>query len=429
MKRFNKTAVNFFCFTLTLCCFTQAAWGLTATAQKIYGQLHSSVYQIRVIDVNSGEKYVIGSGFRFAPQGNIATNYHVISDAAAKPERYRIEYYQGSKKKGNLTLAALDAVHDLAILQGADNGDAKLVLQTSAMAKGDPVFPMGNPLDLGMTINEGIYNGLVGDSPYQRILLSASLNGGMSGGPAFNSAGEVIGVNVSIQGNDLSYLVPATYLAQLAEKANGDKRPQDWRQTIEDQVLKKYDHTIRNILAGQWSFEKFGSLKVPKTISADTLKCWGQSREEDTSKSHFYSYGYRSCESGDSIYLSSSLRTGEIGFSFYWLKSVSLNPLEFYKKYSKQFGNANELPSAIEKDTEEPRCKTSFVTMADHNWKAAYCVRPYKDYPGLNDIFLALAVLGEPKRGHIINVYLTGLGEPLAGLFLKKLLGGIKWVD
>lgn len=429
MKHYLKTAIKLTCIFLSLLGCAGNAWGLTETAREIYERSIASVYQIRVIDINSGEKSVIGSGFKFSNRGLIATNYHVISDAAAKPERYRIEYYKGSDERGKLTLEALDAARDLAILKGADAGVPNLSLQTSAMSKGDRVFPLGNPHDLGMTIKEGMYNGLVGGDLYKRILISASLNRGMSGGPAFNSSGEVIGVNVSIRGNDLSYLVPAKYLEELAAGVSGHKPPTEWQTIIQAQVLKKYDHVIHKILKAEWSFEKFGSLRIPNKIASDTIKCWGQSKAEDIEQHEFYSYGYRGCHSEESVYLSSSLRTGKIGFSFLWLKSARLNPLEFYQEYSKQFAKTGFMQRAVEKDVEEPLCKSAFVKLADRNWKTAYCVRQYKKYPDLNDIFVSLAVLGEPKRGHIIRVSLTGINEKLTGLFLKKLLGGIKWAD
>ena len=55
---------------------------------------------------------------------------------------------------------------------------------------------MGNPHDLGMTIIEGTYNGLIQTSRFQKILFSGSLNSGMSGGPAMDDKGRVIGVGV-----------------------------------------------------------------------------------------------------------------------------------------------------------------------------------------------------------------------------------------
>ena len=51
------------------------------------------------------------------------------------------------------------------------------------LPKGERIYAMGNPLDLGFTIVEGTYNGLVDKSYDERIHFSGAINPGMSGGP------------------------------------------------------------------------------------------------------------------------------------------------------------------------------------------------------------------------------------------------------
>ena len=185
MNRFTSIYLFLIIFLVSSIAGEQKAWGLTQKAQEIYKEYQQSIYQIQIIDINSNEKSAIGSGFKISKNGLIATNYHVISDVVEKPERYRIEFHQDGKSLGKLSIGTLDVAHDLAILQGDKTEMPILSLGSSKMSKGDRVFPMGNPRDLGMTITEGTYNGLVGDEQYQHILLSASLNGGMSGGACF----------------------------------------------------------------------------------------------------------------------------------------------------------------------------------------------------------------------------------------------------
>ena len=402
---------------------------MTETAQKIYKRHSASVYQIQIIDINSGEKSVIGSGFSFSKKGLFATNYHVISDVVDTPERYRIEYHKGNEKQGELSLLALDVAHDLAILKGRSSKGPVLALGSSNRLKGDRVYPMGNPLDLGMTIIEGTFNGLVGVKPYQHILLSAPLNPGMSGGPAFSSSGKVIGVNVAIEGNDLSYLVPVEYLTRLVKKEIKNQKTKEWREIIQDQILKKHTHLIGQIAKADLSLEKFGSLKVPESLLPSGIKCWGSSEAENLKEKQFYSFGRKWCQSQGNIYLSSGLFTGSFGYSFVWMDSESLNAMEFYGEYASKFSRSRFYPFATEKEVTEFRCENDFVKLATRNWKVAYCVRQYKKYPKLHDVVVSLAVLGDSKRGHVIRTGLSGVSENLAKIFLKKLLGGIQWVD
>lgn len=403
------------------------AKALTDRAQKVFERNNHAVFQIQVIDIKSRTKSVIGSGFKISKDGLFATNFHVISDVVDKPDQYRIEYHREGRKEGSLVVQAIDVANDLAILQGEESEKTPLSLGNSKLGQGAHVYPMGNPLDVGMVIIEGTYNGLVGGFPYQRVLLSAPLNSGMSGGPAFDSNGNVVGVNVAIKGNDLSYLVPIEYLIKLKKRLREQGRQEDWTETIQNQVLGYYDHLIDEAVEADWDLEDFGSLKVPKNILPQLVKCWGKSRPEDTEKNKFLFYAYKWCESDKDIYLSSEHSTGTIGYIFYWLESESLSPMGFYKKYADKYSQGTFYAELGEDEATEFNCQNHFVKIAARDWKAAYCVRQYKKYPKLHDLFLSFAVLGDSEKKHIIQISLSGLSEPLARRFLQKFLGGIQW--
>jgi hypothetical protein len=244
-----------------------------------------------------------------------------------------------------------------------------------------------------------------------------------------DATGRVVGVNVTIQGNDLSYLVPIKYLMELADETTWKDQTQGWQNIIQDQILKKYDYVFHKILQEKWPLEKFSSLKIPQNISPQDIKCWGRSKPEDLKEDQFYSYSQKWCESRNNIYLSSGFNTGTIGFSFVSMNSQSLNSLEFSKVYSDEFANSDFYPYATEKDVTEFKCETNFIELADHDWKGVYCVRQYKKFPKLHDVFLTFAVLDQPKHGHLIRIGLAGIDESLARQFLQKFLGGIQWVE
>src|SRR5205807_1245578 len=77
------------------------------------------------------------------------------------------------------------------------------------LPRGERLYSLGHPLGIGFTIVEGTYNGPVERSYSPRIHFTGALNPGMSGGPAVDGDGRVVGVNVSKQfGGDLvSFLV------------------------------------------------------------------------------------------------------------------------------------------------------------------------------------------------------------------------------
>ena len=76
----------------------------------------------------------------------------------------------------------------------------------------------------------------------------------------------------------MSYLVPVEYLIKLAVKKGIKKQTtREWREIIQDQILERHDHMIRKIHNTKLSLEDFGSLKVPQSMLASAIKCWGDS--------------------------------------------------------------------------------------------------------------------------------------------------------
>ncbi len=188
-------------------------------AQQLFEQLRDWVYQVRVIDIASGDKYSIGSGFQVSASGLVATNFHVVSSYVHDQHKYRLELVHKDGQTTDIKLQAFDVIHDLAILYSHRLDTAFLPLSSASLKQGDRIFSMGNPHDLGMTIIEGTYNGLVQHVRHGQILFSGSLNSGMSGGPALDPQGRVIGINVSKGGDDISFLVPVDKLQELMQQA------------------------------------------------------------------------------------------------------------------------------------------------------------------------------------------------------------------
>ena len=73
---------------------------------------------------------------------------------------------------------------------------------------------------------EGTYNGLVRRSFYPQIFFGGSLSAGVSGGPALDEQGRVIGINVArrVDGEQVSFLVPASFAARCWPRAGVPRR-------------------------------------------------------------------------------------------------------------------------------------------------------------------------------------------------------------
>ena len=123
-------------------------------SQLIFERNEHAVYQIRVINRETGKKSSIGSGFLFDQPNRLATNYHVVSGVIEKPETYELRYLSADGREGDLRLVAVDAVHDLALVDAEDALGTPLPI-AEPPAKGASLFAMGNPMDLGLTVAAG----------------------------------------------------------------------------------------------------------------------------------------------------------------------------------------------------------------------------------------------------------------------------------
>src|SRR5712691_3700532 len=217
---------------------------VSSTAEAVYAGARPRLLQIRTLVDTAGRQASLGSGFVISADGFALTNYHVVSQYVLEPQTYRLEYVAADGTSGSLKVHAIDVPNDLAVLRLDRKGLPYFQFEPraidGAMPKGERLFAMGNPLDIGFTIVEGTYNGLVEKSYNERIHFTGALNPGMSGGPTVNAAGQVVGVNVAKRwGSELvSFLVPGHFAVTLLERAQDQQTepPQDFRAEIARQL-------------------------------------------------------------------------------------------------------------------------------------------------------------------------------------------------
>jgi tetratricopeptide (TPR) repeat protein len=175
-----------------------------------------------------------GSGFLVGGSGEIATNYHVVENAASATVKFSVI----PKEFPVQSIIAKDPLHDLAILRikfKFRNAPAPLrLLGRDAMPKvGERVLAFGNPKGLEGTVSDGIVSSIRNVGPdfaaplkigAKVIQISAPISPGSSGGPIVNESGVVVGVATFVRtdGQNLNFAVPASTLWQLREK--GDRK-------------------------------------------------------------------------------------------------------------------------------------------------------------------------------------------------------------
>lgn len=416
MNPFTRLAVPLAACALLL-------WPLYVPAlgsQAIFERAEYAVYQIRVVNRDTGKKSSIGSGFLYGRADRLATNYHVVSRYIEKPESYDLRYLASDGREGPLQLIAVDAVHDLALVQAPQPLGEPLSIG-DAPAKGAGLFAMGNPLDLGLTIAAGTNGGVLVQTDDSRILFSGSLNPGMSGGPTFDDQGVVVGVNVSTARNDISFIVPTHYLQRM--RIQGSASADSLLATIGRQIRDYQQDYLQTILQAEWPPTEIRQLQVPGAISP-TIRCWDASPKPKPEL--LYRRLSISCKNENDIYLTDKLEVGKILYEYLWVETDQLEPLRFYRLYralnSSQFGGR-----ADEDDVSRFTCDTRFVDVNGKDFKASICERRYKNYPGLSDILFSAAMVGEENIGFIFNLDLSGTDFAVAQRLIARFLREIKW--
>jgi serine protease Do len=149
-------------------------------------------------DDNSQKVTSVGSGFVIDTAGFVVTNNHVIQDA----DEITVTLHDNTTLKAELI--GYDKKTDLAVLKVKPEKPLSAIKwgDSDKVRVGDWVVAIGNPYAFGGTVTAGIVSARARDiqsGPYDDyIQTDAAINRGNSGGPMFNLAGEVIGVNTAI---------------------------------------------------------------------------------------------------------------------------------------------------------------------------------------------------------------------------------------
>ena len=187
----------------------------TITGYNRFGQLTSNA--------------VTGTGFVLSEDGYILTNNHVVEDASKTGGKVTVKFYDGSEYPAEI-VGTESGTSDVALLKIDANGLTPVTLGDSdSMQVGESIYAVGNALgELTYTMTAGIISALDREIAADRYTtlnmfqLDAAVNSGNSGGPVYNSRGEVIGI-VTAKYNEsgvegLGFAIPINEAVQIAEE-------------------------------------------------------------------------------------------------------------------------------------------------------------------------------------------------------------------
>jgi serine protease Do len=400
---------------------------LPPATHELFERIKRRVAQVRIIESRSGTKSSIGSAFFVSADGHAITNYHVVSDLVLHPEDYTAELVRDGQEPVPVKLLDVDVVHDLAVIRLGQQVPDFFQLLEKPPPQGTRLFAMGNPRDLGITIVEGTYNGLVQDALYDRVHFTGAINPGMSGGPSLTGEGRVVGVNVATLGNQVGFLVPVDNARALLTRALAakpeDSTPAALLDSVRKQLLDHQQLVTERLLATPLPQQSLGQYRVPGRW-LPFLKCWGDTPHDPEAQYTVTSY---QCSSEEDLYLSSDHHTGAVAYSHQHLSSTKLGALRFSALYSAYFSSDPSVVDATREDVTNFRCHSEFVSSGGLTLRAALCLRAYKRFPGLYDLVLRAATLPSNNQGVDTSFTLAGFTPENARKIARHYLEGLSW--
>jgi S1-C subfamily serine protease len=373
-----------------------------------------------------------GTGFAVGEEGLIVTNYHVVSEAVLHPKRYRLEYVTSDNRRGVLRVHAVDVRNDLAVVMPAEElGLPPLRMRTDIPRPGARAYSIGYPLNLGLTITEGVANGLVASGFDQRIHYTGAINSGMSGGPALDAGGTVYGVNVSVvTGRQLvGFVVPARHILPLLRRAHGPldelRSPLQLRAMVAQQA-QAYESAVLE----PWAPEVAASVTVKQPMFGYQLPTRVSAAFEcTTTGSSEARRGLQtetiSCTGRTGVLLRLDLEVGNVTFQHRVLRSQGLRPLQFAQR-------VNELAASHRRQGSSDHvapfaCRNALVSLDGFDARITTCARQYRLFPGLYDLAVTVASINSTERAVVTQLDLRGVGYEAGMQFVRRFLGAMQW--
>jgi hypothetical protein len=403
---------------------------ISAEARAVFDQAKDKLLQIRVIHKATRARNSTGTGFVATADGLVLTNYHVVSKLALEPQSYELEIERTDRSGATARLVAVDVGSDLAVLSMDGAGQGFLPMRPTPLEKGERGFALGHPLDLGLTIVEGTYNGLIETEFVQRIHYTGALNAGMSGGPALARDGRVFGINVArrLDGQLVSFLVPQDRAAALLRRAAAQGgAPADFRKEVAAQLHAEQRRLLERFLAAPIGTTTIGRYTVPDA-RAPFVRCAGYPEEEPK---RLYALDTLTCRANSDLFADDGLFPGRLRFTHERYESRGLGPVRFAALVEHAYGKDPTIFELFPNDKEltEFRCHDDFVSRPAGTLRVALCSRAYKSFPGLYDFRLRAVALAGAASALVSTLNLTGVDFRAGTDLAQRFVEAISWTN
>jgi hypothetical protein len=192
----------------------------TGAANTVFDAVSKSVVSVHVFESKPGarKRVALGSAVAIAP-ARVVTNCHVLASAIAADTKARdlaIEVkVAGQRSPHKARLANADPARDLCVLEVAGLEVPVAALgSTRGLKVGQPVYAVGSPHGLELTLSGGLISSLRRTGSEPLIQTDAAVSGGSSGGGLFDANGRLIGITTFgvRDGQNLNFALPVEWV-------------------------------------------------------------------------------------------------------------------------------------------------------------------------------------------------------------------------
>jgi len=171
---------------------------------------------------NFGPVHGIGSGFIISQNGYILTNAHVVNNAT------KVTVTLTDRREFQAKVIGMDQRSDIAVIKIEVKGKLPVadIGNSDTLRPGQWVLAIGSPFNFVNTVTSGIVSATarpLNNSYVPFIQTDVPVNPGNSGGPLFNLAGQVVGINSEIYSQTgayegISFAIPIDVAVNVADQ-------------------------------------------------------------------------------------------------------------------------------------------------------------------------------------------------------------------
>ena len=385
------------------------------SAQQLFERTRPSVVEIVTQTRGNGGIASTASGFLAHRNDWVVTNYHAVSEVIFEPDENELLVETHSRQRVSARVVAADVRRDLAILKLVSPVQAPVLqIRPELPSKGEPGYSIGKPGQYKHNIVTGTFNGLVEEDAAPLLVFSGPINRGMSGGPALNSQGWVVGVNVatSTENQLLGFLVPASALLELIQTTN--RRPNESNEVLMQNIAQQFaEHGRRQqlqLLKIRHAQRQLGPFKVQGDLSEEEECRTAYSKPAKLN----YKQLQQTCESSSGLYINHGLYAGKMITGAFWIDGKELSDFALSRVVERRL---NIMKKVHEEDSPTGRWYCSeqrLLTSGQILIQLHACKRPIEKLPGLSDYRFRYTPLIKGKDSLVVAVGLHGYDDSTA---------------